>query len=362
MVARLRQIRRADNLAGWLRREHEVYGALAGSFLAELVGWDDDGVRPVLVLEDLSGADWTPRWDGRRIGAVRAALAELAARPAPPNTAAVDESLADLFGRWQIVAEEPRPFLSTGLRDARWLERALPTILEAVEPRPSPAARSATSTSAATTCAFATNERCSSTGTGRRTQTPTSMSRPGSPAFAVEGGPDAVGDPARQRRARRLRGRRLGRGRRPPGAGHRSLGSRGPAGPARGRARLDRPRIGSSARLAKPVGERLELAGVQPDLAGLDRGLHLARELSASEVWSGSSTVVRLATTDEPSRSWMSTVVSCRLSSMYGSSGTPTQTVTEPPSGSDACSTTGDDAKRHARTVTTSDGAVMLNA
>lgn len=126
----------ADNLAGWLRREHEVYGALAGSFLAELVGWDDDGERPVLVLEDLSGHDWTPRWDGRRIGAVREALAELAAQPAPPNTAAVDESLPDLFGRWQIVAEEPRPFLSTGLRDARWLERALPTILEAVERAP----------------------------------------------------------------------------------------------------------------------------------------------------------------------------------------------------------------------------------
>ena len=75
----------ADNLAGWLRREHEVYGALAGSFLAELVGWDDDGERPVLVLEDLSGHDWTPRWDGRRIGAVREALAELAAQPAPPE-------------------------------------------------------------------------------------------------------------------------------------------------------------------------------------------------------------------------------------------------------------------------------------
>jgi hypothetical protein len=126
----------ADNLAGWLRREHEVYGALAGTFLPELIGWDDDGERPVLVLEDLSGADWTARWDGTRIDAVREALNELVAQPAPPNTASIAESLPDLFGRWQVVAESPSPFLSTGLRDERWLERSLPTILAAAERAP----------------------------------------------------------------------------------------------------------------------------------------------------------------------------------------------------------------------------------
>ncbi len=126
----------ADNLAGWLRREHEVYGALAGTFLPEFVGWDDDGKRPVLVLEDLSGADWTARWDGTRIDAVREALTELVAQPAPPNTASIAESLPDLFGRWQVVAENPLPFLSTGLRDERWLEWSLPTILAATERAP----------------------------------------------------------------------------------------------------------------------------------------------------------------------------------------------------------------------------------
>ena len=29
----------APNLAGWLRREHEVYTALSGSFIPALVGW-----------------------------------------------------------------------------------------------------------------------------------------------------------------------------------------------------------------------------------------------------------------------------------------------------------------------------------
>ena len=76
----------APNLAGFLRREHEVYAALSGSFIPELIGWDDDGVRPVLAIEDLSDADWTPRWDDARIAAVLAALEELADAVPPPNT------------------------------------------------------------------------------------------------------------------------------------------------------------------------------------------------------------------------------------------------------------------------------------
>jgi len=124
------------NLAGWLRREHEVYSALSGSFIPELVGWDDDGVRPVLAIEDLSDADWTPRWDAGRVAAVLAALEELAGAPPPPNTPPVRESFAELFGRWRVVEDDPAPFLSAGLRDETWLERALPVILAAVDSAP----------------------------------------------------------------------------------------------------------------------------------------------------------------------------------------------------------------------------------
>jgi hypothetical protein len=126
----------ASNLAGWLRREHEVYGALSGSFIPKLVGWDDDGERPLLAIEDLSAADWAPRWDAARIDGVRAALAELAVSPAPPNTAAVEETFADLFGSWEVVAADPAPFLSSGLRDAAWLERSLPAVLDAAAAAP----------------------------------------------------------------------------------------------------------------------------------------------------------------------------------------------------------------------------------
>jgi hypothetical protein len=125
-----------ENLAGWLRREREVYAALEGSFIPRLVGWDDDGVRPLLAIEDLSEADWTPRWDDARVEAVLSALAEISTAPPPPNTAPVEVSFAGLFGRWEVVAEDPAPFLSAGLRDAAWLDRALPLILEAAAGAP----------------------------------------------------------------------------------------------------------------------------------------------------------------------------------------------------------------------------------
>jgi hypothetical protein len=126
----------AENLAGWLRREHEVYAGLSGSFLPQLLGWDDDGVRPVLAIEDLSSADWTPRWDDERVAAVLAALAELAEAMPPPGTPPVRESFVELFDRWRIVEADPGPFLSVGLRDATWLDRALPVILAAVDSAP----------------------------------------------------------------------------------------------------------------------------------------------------------------------------------------------------------------------------------
>lgn len=126
----------ATNLAGWLRREHEVYAALTGSFIPALIGWDDDGVRPLLAIEDLSDADWTPRWDDARVAAVLAALAELGDAAPPPNTASVRETFPELWDRWRVVEADPAPFLSLGLRDARWFDRALPVILAAAESAP----------------------------------------------------------------------------------------------------------------------------------------------------------------------------------------------------------------------------------
>lgn len=126
----------APNLAAWLRREHEVYASLSGSFIPKLEGFDDDGVRPVLAIEDLSGADWSVHWDDERVGAVLAALAELSASEPPPDTSTVRESHGEMWTRWQTVASDPQPFLSTGVRDEAWLERSLPVILDVVAAAP----------------------------------------------------------------------------------------------------------------------------------------------------------------------------------------------------------------------------------
>ena len=115
--------------APWLRREAEVYAHLHGSFMPELIAFEDDPVEPLLILEDLSDADWDVRWDTARVSAVRSALDAIAASTPPPNTPSVREMLAD-FGRWADVKADPEPFLSTGIRTREWLDRALP-ILEA---------------------------------------------------------------------------------------------------------------------------------------------------------------------------------------------------------------------------------------
>jgi hypothetical protein len=126
-----------EPLAGWIRREHEVYAALQGrSFVGELVGFDDDGTRVVLVTEDLSDAEWAPRWDEARVQAVLDASAELARVTPPPNTADVRVTLADLWRRWEIVRDDPSPFLSLGLRDRAWLDRALPQLVDAADRAP----------------------------------------------------------------------------------------------------------------------------------------------------------------------------------------------------------------------------------
>lgn len=67
-------------LVEWLRREYEVYAALEGPFIPRLLGWDDDGERALLVLEDLSDAEWTWSWDSVRVEAVVRAIDEIALR------------------------------------------------------------------------------------------------------------------------------------------------------------------------------------------------------------------------------------------------------------------------------------------
>jgi hypothetical protein len=118
-----------DATAGWLRQEHRIYSSLSGDFMPELLGWED-GDRPVLLLEDLSGGHWPPPWDREKVDAVLAMLARLRSSPAPPHLPALAENWKGLVS-WPRVAEDPQPFLNLGLCSPEWLDRHLPALIAA---------------------------------------------------------------------------------------------------------------------------------------------------------------------------------------------------------------------------------------
>ena len=123
-----------DLTAGWLRDEHRMYSALESRFMARMLAWAD-GDRPVLVLEDLSGASWPPPWTDARVTSVLRTLREVAGTP-PPSWLLPARSSGLLERGWHEVHADPGPLLTTGVVDARWLEAALPTLLAASDACP----------------------------------------------------------------------------------------------------------------------------------------------------------------------------------------------------------------------------------
>jgi hypothetical protein len=119
-----------EDTAAWLRAEHRIYTNVNGGFLPDLLGWTDDGDRPVLLLEDLTGAFWPPPWTQPRVSRVQAALGDVATTTPPTGLAAL-EGFRDYLTSWPDVAEDPAPFLALGFCSADWLERALPDLVSA---------------------------------------------------------------------------------------------------------------------------------------------------------------------------------------------------------------------------------------
>jgi aminoglycoside phosphotransferase (APT) family kinase protein len=114
--------------AEWLRGEYRVYSAVEAAFIPELVGWHD-GEQTLLAIADLGDAYWPPPWTPEQIDAARAALDELHATPPPAGLPLLADEREWLNG-WELVAADAEPLLSTGLCSRRWLELALPTLLE----------------------------------------------------------------------------------------------------------------------------------------------------------------------------------------------------------------------------------------
>jgi hypothetical protein len=122
-----------DLTAEWTRAEHRNYGSLEGWFLPRVLGFDDDGVRPALALEDLSQAIWPPPWTDLRVAAVLEALAAISHTTPPEHLLG---QAFDWGANWRDVGENPMPFLELGLCSRSWLEANLPTLIAAADDAP----------------------------------------------------------------------------------------------------------------------------------------------------------------------------------------------------------------------------------
>jgi hypothetical protein len=119
--------------ASWTRTEYRTYRSLRGWFLPDVLGFDDDGSRPVLALEDLSAAEWPPPWTEARVAAVLDALAAISRTPVPVH---LTSQLPDDGTDWRAVAADPAPFLALGLCSAQWFARAISALTDAAAVAP----------------------------------------------------------------------------------------------------------------------------------------------------------------------------------------------------------------------------------
>lgn len=122
-----------DLTADWTRTEYRNYRTITGWFMAEVLGFDDDGTRPALALEDLSGASWPPPWTDERVAAVLEVLMAIR-QTAPPAHLPRREN--DMTSNWRDVAEDPTPFLALGLCSPGWLDANLPALVSAAAEAP----------------------------------------------------------------------------------------------------------------------------------------------------------------------------------------------------------------------------------
>jgi hypothetical protein len=121
-----------EDAVTWLRIERLVYESVNGRFMPEYLGAHDVGGTTLLVIQDLTAADWPPPWSSERIDSVLTSLAALRSSPAPPGLPSLEE-LRLRLGSWAEVAADPEPLLRTGLCSESWLQKALPELIRAVD-------------------------------------------------------------------------------------------------------------------------------------------------------------------------------------------------------------------------------------
>ncbi len=117
--------------ATWLRREREAYASIRGPFMPEMLAWDDDGVTPLLVLEDLSDWAWPPPWAPEHVSAVLNFLATMGSTPAPSDAPSLELRERERLSGWRRIADDPHAFLAIGLVTEGWLDRSLGVLIDA---------------------------------------------------------------------------------------------------------------------------------------------------------------------------------------------------------------------------------------
>jgi hypothetical protein len=111
-----------------IRTECAVYPLISGPFVPRLVA--SDPAVPVLVIEDLSAAEWPPPWTASCLESLDALFVELAATVADSQLPTLTERLR-AWGAWERVAADSEPLLTSRVVSAGWLEHHLPALLDA---------------------------------------------------------------------------------------------------------------------------------------------------------------------------------------------------------------------------------------
>ncbi len=240
--------------AGFLRDEHRVYSAGRGVLPATASsGWDDDGERPILVLEDLTGAHWPPPWREGDVAACSRRSTTLHSTAAAAGAAARSRSTSSTPGARSKRIR--RRSSALGLCSAEWLDEALPELLAATE-------RSVITGDAFVHLDTRSDNVCFVDGRaidrrlelGRHSATRWSTLAFWLPSLFAEGGPAPTEVHAGRRRADRGRERVLRADRRLAAARRRADRPSSPARAAEGRAAVGRG--GSRAAAPRPLTSR----------------------------------------------------------------------------------------------------------
>ena len=117
-----------------VNREIHIYNCLSGDFMPHLVAWENHESEPILIIEDLSAQHWAPPWNERQINLTLAQINALHSTPASLENYAQVHGMRD--ANWQAVAADPSPFLALRIADAKWLEAALPSLIQYEESCP----------------------------------------------------------------------------------------------------------------------------------------------------------------------------------------------------------------------------------